>query len=166
MRGLPPPDDPSFDDFNVEVLFEDELIIAAGAESQWAPRRKIDLADLLDEPWILAGPPSWNHRIVSEAFRARGLGMPKIVIRTLSTYIRVNLVGSGQFIATFPKSVARSYAGRFSLKVLPVELPFRPWPLTITTLKNRTLSPAAQHLLEHVRELVQPKPARKPAARR
>jgi DNA-binding transcriptional LysR family regulator len=170
IRGLPPADDHSFDDLNVEVLCDDELIVAAGIQSQWARRRKIDLAELADAPWILTGPPTWNYRIVSEAFRARGLRMPKVVVRTFSTYIRTSLVASGHFIATFPKSVARFYAKRFPLKVLPVELPFRPWPLTIITLKNRTLSPAVQHLLEHVREHVrdftQPERAKKSAVRR
>jgi DNA-binding transcriptional LysR family regulator len=166
VRGLPPADDHSFDDLNVEVLFDDELIVAAGMQSRWARRRKIDLADLLDEPWILTGPPTWNYRIVSEAFRARGLGMPKIVVRTFSTYVRTNLVASGLFIATFPKSVARFYADRFSLKVLPIELPFRPWPLAILTLKNRTPSPAVEHLLAHVRDFTQPMRGKKSAARR
>ena len=34
------------------------------------------------------------------------------------------------------------------LKVLPAELPVPPWPVGIMTLKNRTISPAAQLLLE------------------
>jgi DNA-binding transcriptional LysR family regulator len=163
VRGLPSADDHSFDDLTTEVLFDDELVVVAGLQSRWAHRRKIDLADLLDERWILTGSPSWNYRIVSEAFGARGLGMPKIVVRTFSTNIRTNLVASGHFIATFPKSVARFYADRFSLKVLPVELPFRPWPLIVVTLKNRTLSPAVQHLLDHVREFTQLKRTKKSA---
>src|SRR5262245_17583433 len=43
VRGLPSSDDHSFDDLNVEVLFEDELVITAGLQSKWARRRKIDL---------------------------------------------------------------------------------------------------------------------------
>src|SRR6266567_4191237 len=40
-------------DLNVQVLFEDDVVVAAGAQSRWARRRKIDLADLADAPWIL-----------------------------------------------------------------------------------------------------------------
>jgi DNA-binding transcriptional LysR family regulator len=79
--------------------------------------------------------------------------------------MRTNLVGSGHFIATFPKSVVRFYADRFSLKVLPVRLPARPWPLVVLTLKNRTLSPAVQHLLEHIRDFMQPRGTRTSAMR-
>ena len=29
------------------------LVVVAGAQSQWARRRKVDLAELIDEPWLL-----------------------------------------------------------------------------------------------------------------
>src|SRR5258708_19123531 len=48
------------DDFDVEILFNDQLIIAAATESRWARRRKIDLSELVAEPWILSAPNSWN----------------------------------------------------------------------------------------------------------
>lgn len=81
----------------------------------------------------------------------RGLPMPKVVIKTFSTYIRTNLVASGRFIATFPRSVARFYADRFALNVLPVDLPERPWPVAVLTLKNRILSPVVEHFIGNVR---------------
>ncbi len=151
LRGRPLAGDNFFDDLNVEILFDDDLVVVAGVQSRWARRRKIALAELADEPWILAAADSWNHRIVSEAFQARGLGMPKIAMRTFSTHLRINMVSSGHFIATFPRSVARFYAGRFALKVLPVELPVRPWPVAILTLKNRTLSSVVELSIQHIR---------------
>ena len=164
LRGRPHPDDHFFDDLHVEILFEDEMVIVAGMQSRWARRRKIDLAELVDEPWILAGPESWNHRIVSEAFRALGLSMPKISLKTFSTHLRTNMVASGRFIATFPNSVARHYADRFSLKVLPVDLPARPWPVAILTLKNRTLSPVVERFIQHLRDSTRPMDAKTTAA--
>lgn len=40
------------DDLNVEVLFHDELVVVAGRQSRWARRRKVDLAELVDEPFL------------------------------------------------------------------------------------------------------------------
>jgi DNA-binding transcriptional LysR family regulator len=156
LRGPPRPDDPFLADLDVEVLFDDQLVVAASMQSRWARRRTIDLAELADETWILAPPDSWNHRIVSEAFRARGLPMPRISVRTYSTHLRTNMVASGHFIATFPKSVVAFYAERFSLKVLPLHLPPRPWPVAILTLKKRTLSPVAKLFIAHLRRSTTP----------
>jgi DNA-binding transcriptional LysR family regulator len=41
------------DDLNVEVLFHDKLVVVAAGQSRWARRRKVDLAELVDEPWVL-----------------------------------------------------------------------------------------------------------------
>jgi len=49
------------DDLNVEVLFNYRMVLTAGSQSRWASRRKIDLADLVDEPWIMPPPDTWNH---------------------------------------------------------------------------------------------------------
>src|SRR5262249_52523883 len=45
-------DDPFGGDLNVEILFDDEIVIAAGANSRWARRRKLGLEDLHDASWI------------------------------------------------------------------------------------------------------------------
>jgi DNA-binding transcriptional LysR family regulator len=71
------------DDVNVELLFDDRLVVAAGINNRFARRRKIDLA-VVDEPWILAPPGTWHHARVQEAFQAQGLGMPKGSLNSLS----------------------------------------------------------------------------------
>jgi DNA-binding transcriptional LysR family regulator len=152
----PQADDGRGDDLNMEVLFDDHLVVVAGMRSRWARRRKIDLSELVNEPWILATPEEGPHRIMSEAFRARGLETPRISLMTLSVHLRANMLASGHFITTFPSSVVRLHGDRFSLKVLPVELPVRPWPVAIVTLKNRTLSPGVERFIEHVRDFTRP----------
>jgi DNA-binding transcriptional LysR family regulator len=89
----------SLDDLNVEVLFEDKAVIAVGAKSRGARRRNLKLADLVDEPWILTEPNTWNYTIIAEAFAARGLAMPKISLMTLSVHLRTYLVDDGLLIA-------------------------------------------------------------------
>src|SRR5262249_39112136 len=41
------------DDLDVDVLFNDELVVAAGARSKWAGRTKIALSELVNVPWIM-----------------------------------------------------------------------------------------------------------------
>ena len=44
-------------DFNVETLCDDELVVVVGQKSPWARRRKVDIAELHAERWILT---SWG----------------------------------------------------------------------------------------------------------
>jgi len=69
------------DDLNVERLFDDPVVVVAGRDNPFARRRKVDLADLVDEPWILMPSDSWNTKMVADAFRARGLAPPKATQR-------------------------------------------------------------------------------------
>jgi DNA-binding transcriptional LysR family regulator len=155
LARLPPPPrgDQQADDLNVETLFDDQLVVAAGMHTRWARRRKIDLAELVHEPWILMAPNTWNYAGVAEAFQARGLAMPKTNLLTFSVQLRAQLLANGPFITTFPRSVFRSNAEHFLLKLLPVDLPTRPWPVAVVTLKNRTLSPVVERFIECAREV-------------
>jgi len=141
------------DDLNVEILFEDHLVLAAGRQTAWARRRKIDLAELVNEPWILPAANTWNYTCVLEAFHSRGLDLPKITLTAQSWLLRTYFLGQGDYIAAFAASALRSGAERFGLKDLPVALPRRPAFMIIVTLKNRTLSPLAERLVQHIREV-------------
>jgi len=138
-------------DFNVEVLFGDETVIVVGSHTPWARRRKICLADLVNAPWVLPPVDSLNNIIVKEAFRACGLNEPKVSLVTFSVQLRANLVATGEHITVFPRSMMHLFAERMALKILPIRLPTREWPVAIVTLKERTLNPVARLFIEHVR---------------
>ena len=162
-----PHDDKLFaDDLNVEVLFLEQMVIVAARQSRWARRRKIDIAELADESWVLTESDTLSYLRVAEAFAARGLGVPKRILQTLSSHIRVNLAASGSHITTVANSTLRVYGERFALKALPVDLPVRPWPAVIVTLKNRTLSPVVEHFIQHIRDFTRPMRAEGSAPRR
>jgi len=140
-------------DFNVETLYDDELIVVVGQNSPWARRRKVDIAELHAERWILTSGDRWNYQVISAAFRQRGLDMPKIAMKTISVHLRANNVATGDFVTTFPRSVVDLYAGRFGLKPLPVVLPNSMWPVKIATLRNRTLTPVVERFISCARDV-------------
>jgi len=142
----------SGDDLQVETLFIDKLVLAAGNNSKWAGRRSVTLAELHDQPWILTPPATINTALVNQAFRAVGLTDPRINLLTFSVHLRTHLLATGKFITALPYSTFRLNARRFGLKKLPIELPVRPWPVAIVTLKHRTQSPVAERFIEFVRE--------------
>jgi DNA-binding transcriptional LysR family regulator len=141
------------DELRAEFLFDDGLIVAAGAHTRWAQRRKIDLAELADEPWILPPPERWTYAQIAQAFQARGLGMPRVSLMTFSLPLVTHFLADGPFIAAFPRSVASLHSSGRLLKALPVNLPPRPWPVAIVTLKNRALSPVVERFIECAQEV-------------
>jgi DNA-binding transcriptional LysR family regulator len=137
-----------------QPLFDYRAVIAAGAHSRWARRRKVDLADLVDEPWVLTPPECRMHTAIKEAFRARGLKSPRVALMTHSIPLRMSLVASGPYITVFPDSIRSLNGYRHAIRILPIDLPASPMPLSIITLKNRTLNPVAQRFIEHLRSYV------------
>lgn len=140
-------------DIDVEILFKDPMVLAVGSQHPLARRRRIDLSDLAGEPWILPPPDSLNHTTVIDAFRSRGLDPPKVTLVSYSVHLRNSLLASGRYITVFARSNLVLGADNHSLKALPFRLPDRPWFLAIVTLKNRTLNPAAQRFIAHLRGL-------------
>jgi DNA-binding transcriptional LysR family regulator len=127
------------EELNAEVLFNDEYSVVVGDKSKWA-RRKVGLADLVDEPWIMTPLDALGDSFVAGAFRKRGLKPPSLVITTFSIHLRNNLVGSGEFITALPRSVLQIYRRAHLLRELPIDLSVQP-PVAIVTLRNRTLTP-------------------------
>jgi DNA-binding transcriptional LysR family regulator len=146
--------EPAADDLNVESLLDDTAVVAAGADSRWARRQKIDLAELTDEPWTLGGPDTWNGRTFEEIFRAQGLNAPKPKVAAVSISLRARLVAAGPYLSVFLTSVLRQLmADHYAITAFPVDLPANQNPVRIVTLKNRTLSPVVERFLVCVREV-------------
>src|SRR3954451_1895306 len=147
---------PVGDEYSEEILFHDALVAATGPNNPLTRRRKIDLAELSRDPWVLDSPESDFGAMQEGVFRAAGLHPPRLTVTAASIILRNELLATGRFLTVvvgFSLLLPRKHPG---LKALPVKLPDVRQPVGITTLKNRSLSPAAQTFIESVRELVKP----------
>lgn len=135
---------------NAEVLFNDCFTLVVGEKSKWARRRKLQLADVVNEPWIMPPLDALGAYFSTEAFTFAGV--PNFVITT-SHHVRLNLVSSGRFITALPRSVLQILGKRHSLRELPIKLSVPPYPVAIVTLRNRTLSPVVRLFVERAREV-------------
>jgi DNA-binding transcriptional LysR family regulator len=144
------------EDLDVEILFEDSLSVVAGIDNKWQRRRKIDPAELINEPWAFPSYDFFIGSIVKEAFRAKGLDPPRHTVTANSVQLITTLVATGRFLGVLPLRIVRLRAKRQSEKALPVDLPMRPLPVAIVTLKGRTISPAAHLFIECARKIVKP----------
>ena len=158
IRGSGPIADPRYD---FEFLFDDSYVVATGPQNQWVRRRRIEIAELVNELWVLPPPDSVIGSIVTDAFRASGLDYPKVSVVTDCPHMRISLLATGRFVTIFPASAFRFLTKRSELKILPVELPTALRPNGIVTLKNRALSPVAKLFIDCAREVAKPLTKRK-----
>ena len=140
------------EDLHAEILVEERLVVVAGAQSRWARRRKIELSELLDAKWIHFPPGEPPRVLVDKAFVARGLKPPRAAVATFSIYLRDMLLPSGDYVTVIPASMVRVFnAKSHAVKILPIDLGIQTRPVAVFTLKNRTLSSAAELFIKCVR---------------
>jgi DNA-binding transcriptional LysR family regulator len=137
-----------------ETLYDPSLVVMAGSRSPWAHRRRIDLAELVDEPWVLPPPEGIMGPAYLDVFRVSGLDYPRIAVFATQPGARLNLVATGRFLTMWTSALRFSKSSKIA--VLPVKLQHARAPVGIITLKNRTLSPVARHFIETAREVAKP----------
>lgn len=151
--GNDPEKDAVDSDLHTEILFNDPFLLVVSQTSKWARRRKLDLAELVGEAFIAPAVDAWGGALVADAFKRRGLSPPAFKISTLSIPLRNELIADGDFITLLPASVVQTFRNRYSLKVLPIELPAHRSPVGIVMLKNRTVSPVVNLFIRCAREI-------------
>jgi DNA-binding transcriptional LysR family regulator len=134
-----------------EVVFHDSLVVLSSAKNPLTRRRKLTLAELMDEPWALPPADSFFSSLIDDVFRDNGHQPPRSTVATLSEYMRNDLLATGRFLTVLPGFMLKIRGRHSQLKALPVALPNARMPIGIITLKNRTLTPLAQVFIEALR---------------
>lgn len=140
-------------ELNAEVVLNDPFSLVVGPNSKWVRRKKIELAELVDETFVMTPMDAVGTLLIAEAFQQHHLNTPASTITTFSIHLRTNLVSNGNFIAALPRSVLRLCAGRYSLRELPIRLPAQTSPVAIVTLRNRTPRPAVGIFTQCARDI-------------
>ena len=90
-----------------ELLYDEPLVVVAGATAAWWRRRRLKLADLMEATWTLPPPESLYGGVVAEAFRNEGLEVPHATVFTSVTAVRYALLATGRFLSIVQGSVVR-----------------------------------------------------------
>ena len=145
------------DRMEAEVLYAAPRFVIAAKENPWSRgRRRVRLADLMNEPWALPPPESPPGALDAETFRAAGLELPAAAVVTDSAIARLALVAGGRFLTITSDATLRFSGWGMAVEALPIDLPDIRSPVGIVTLKNRTLTPVAQLFIECARGVARP----------
>jgi len=140
------------EDLDAQVLYEDRPYITAGATNRLALRRRVEVAELLEQQWVLPGE-SILRSVLEEALEAKGFALPKISVKSYSVHQRIGLLATNRFVSAESRSVLRYNGAASSLILLPVDLPISSWAVAIVTLKGRTINPVVQTFVDCVRDV-------------
>jgi DNA-binding transcriptional LysR family regulator len=142
------------DDLHSELLYEEYMSVVAGLDSRWARRRRIALADLTDDAWVLPEANSVGWFWIDEAFRSVGVTTPKPQVVSNSMSVRVGLAETGRFLTMVASSMLRFGAAGRRLKILSPRTKIQ--PVDIITVKSRTPNPIATLFIKELQALVKP----------
>jgi len=143
-------------DTDVQVLLHESGVVVAGLNNPWVRRRRIRLAELVEERWCLPPRDSFPGGWIANAFHASGLEVPRASVTVYSILMQSALLSSGRFLSFLPATMLHYSTKRLPMKVLPVEMPVQMWPIGIVTLKGRTPNPAQRLLIDCAREVAKP----------
>jgi DNA-binding transcriptional LysR family regulator len=135
----------------IETLFEDDIVVVAAAQNPWTRRRRIELGDLVGEPWTLPPRDTGLGAFAEAAFRARGLEPPRAAVTTYSMHMSHKLLDTGRFLTMLPRYTLVLPRKHPSLKALPVELDDSRAPMALITLRGRALSPLGEMFVKNAR---------------
>jgi DNA-binding transcriptional LysR family regulator len=139
----------SKEDFETEILYNDQIIIVADSQHPLARRRRsIELSELTNETWVMPPKDTTAASDIRDAFCKKKLAFTNTIINTYSFVLQQHLLATGRYIGVLPNSMLQSMAEKSSLKVLPVGLPMTGRQVGIVVLKRRMLSPIARLFIE------------------
>jgi DNA-binding transcriptional LysR family regulator len=150
------PPRPLSDEYSMEVLFHDSLVVIASVKNPLARRRRLELAELKNEPWLLSPADSYFGSLQAEAFRACGVQPPVPAVEVASSHLRSELLGTGRFLTIVPGFSILLPHRRSDVKALSLDLRLAAEPVGLITLKGRALGPAAQLFTDSLRALTKP----------
>lgn len=137
-----------------DYLFEDYFSVIASPEHRLAARKRVTVADLAQEKWILSSSGTIASRRLFRAFEDKGLPPPHIVMRTPSLSLRDILVATTNCLghsSTRMAQAAASYARLVEIGVSELR-----WTRKIGVAYRREayVTPAAARLIELLKSTV------------
>jgi DNA-binding transcriptional LysR family regulator len=143
-----------------EHLFDDEFVVIASRRHRLAVRKRVTMADLAQERWILSVPRALASRTLFRAFEAGGLPPPRVVMNTPSLPLRDNLVAATDLLGYGSSRVARTSptSARFvEIRVKGLEWRRR---VGVAYRSDAYLSPVATRFIEWLKSTCARPPAK------
>jgi DNA-binding transcriptional LysR family regulator len=146
--------------FDYEHLGEEDLCLVVRPEHPLARRRKLTIAELGDERWIMHAATNPARQILEAEFGKAGIALPSDVIETNSILTALQILERCNAVAMLSQSLVRDHVSRGLLRRLPVTMEARIGGFGLLTRRGETLSEPAANFAARIRMLARRLPAR------
>lgn len=103
-----------------EVLFDDVFVVCSSVRHRLAGRKRVTLADLVQEQWVLSAHAVLNVQHVHRVFGERGLPPPRVAIEARPIGLRLEICARTDLLSFNARRMLLQLAPRLRLKELPV----------------------------------------------
>jgi LysR family malonate utilization transcriptional regulator len=103
-------------------LFSDDIFLATPADSKFAQRTEVDLAEVRDETFITLTQGFATHQDGNRVFKQAGFE-PKVAMQVNDIFTLLSMVSSGVGYALLPGRIAAVYENR--VKLIPLQEKYR-----------------------------------------
>jgi DNA-binding transcriptional LysR family regulator len=159
---LPPGRDSSR--WSFERLAEESVCAVARKGHPLLGGPNLELAQLVDAPWIVPPLGTALRHHFELMFRASGLKCPTRLIEADSSMVTARLLAESEFIAAMPRDVAEHYVASGPICELPIRLSCNLDTYGVITRKGWLLSAAASLICEALEDEAVPARCTRPVA--
>jgi len=135
-----------------EPLADDPHSVFARASHPLAQKRRVQLVDLARQAWVMPPPGNVLRDSLAVIFTEQGLTLPTQDVETAAVPVIVSLLREADMVSVLADEVVQAELEAGVLVRLPVTLPLRLGLAGIVTRQDHLLPPAAQALLETLRD--------------
>ena len=90
-----------------EQLFDDVFVVCASAQHRLAKRKRVALADLVNEAWALSAPAVLNVRHVYRKFQEHALPPPRVAIEARLMRLRLEICARTNLLSFVARRMLR-----------------------------------------------------------
>jgi DNA-binding transcriptional LysR family regulator len=139
------------DDIDATTISRDEVVLIVAPGSRLAKKEKVSFQELAKEPVVSSDSGSGVRNAIEVAFQKRGL-LPIAAIEAASPEFIKCFVKQGKGYSFLASLTVRDELRRGELVAVPLEEGSFHLDIDVIRLKNRTLSPLAETLLDSLKE--------------
>jgi DNA-binding transcriptional LysR family regulator len=140
------------DQFDYEVLMDEQVSVAVGARHALAASRRVTLRQLAKYPWIFYPGNLPLRKLLEREFREAGLDLPSYPIETSSSLATMLMLKDDPRLVALMATATMDFCEAHGIaRRLPLAIGSRHEPFGIVTRRGARLSPAAEMLVRCLR---------------